>query len=139
VTFQFDPSVDFVLIDKVQVQQVLLNLLRNAMEALKASDRREPVVSTAPAADDMIAVSIADTGAGIDPRIASQLFQPFITTKREGTGIGLSISRSIIESHGSEITMEPIRVVDRSSVSRFVRSRRRSLRDDEWPGGARRR
>jgi two-component system, LuxR family, sensor kinase FixL len=106
VTFQFVPSVDFVLIDKVQVQQVLLNLLRNAMEALEASDRREPVVSTAPAADDMIAVSIADTGAGIDPRIASQLFQPFITTKREGTGIGLSISRSIIESHGSEITME---------------------------------
>jgi two-component system, LuxR family, sensor kinase FixL len=107
VVFQFDPSVDLVLVDKVQVQQVLLNLLRNAMEALETSDRRELVVSTAPAADGMIAVSVADTGSGIEPRIAAQLFQPFITTKREGMGIGLSISRTIIESHGGEITMEP--------------------------------
>jgi two-component system, LuxR family, sensor kinase FixL len=54
----------------------------------------------------MIAVTVADTGPGIDPRVASQLFQPFITTKR-GMGIGLSISRTIIESHGGQITMEP--------------------------------
>jgi two-component system, LuxR family, sensor kinase FixL len=107
VTFQLDPSVDLVLVDKVQVQQVLLNLLRNAIEAMETSDRRELVVSTTPAADNMIAVSVADTGPGIDPQIASQLFQPFVTTKRQGMGIGLSISRTIIESHGGEITMKP--------------------------------
>jgi two-component system sensor kinase FixL len=107
VTFQLDPSVDLVLVDKVQVEQVLLNLLRNAIEAVEASDRRELVVSTTPAADNMIAVSVADTGPGVDPQIASQLFQPFVTTKRQGMGIGLSISRTIIESHGGQITMEP--------------------------------
>jgi two-component system sensor kinase FixL len=107
VTFQLDPSVDLVLVDKVQVEQVLLNLLRNAIEAVETSDRRELVVSTTPAADNMIAVSVADTGPGVDPQIASQLFQPFVTTKRQGMGIGLSISRTIIESHGGQVTMEP--------------------------------
>src|SRR6266511_4182459 len=91
VIFQLDPSVDLVLVDKVQVQQVLLNLLRNAIEAMETSERRELVVSTKPAADNMIAVSVADTGTGIDPKIAPQLFQPFVTTKRQGMGIGLSI------------------------------------------------
>src|SRR5262245_10072117 len=107
VIFQFDPSADLVLVDKVQVLQVLLNCLRNAWEPLKQSDRRELVVSTTPAADNMIAVSVADTGPGVDPQIASQLFQPFVTTKRQGMGIGLSISRTIIESHGGQVTMEP--------------------------------
>ncbi len=107
VIFQLDPSVDLVLVDKVQVQQVLLNLLRNAIEAMETSERRELVVSTKPAADNMIAVSVADTGTGIDPKIAPQLFQPFVTTKRQGMGIGLSISRTIIESHRGKISMEP--------------------------------
>ncbi len=82
-------------------------LLRNAIEAMEDSERRELVVSTKAAADNMIAVTVADTGPGIDPRVASQLFQPFITTKRQGMGIGLSISRTIIESHGGQITMGP--------------------------------
>jgi signal transduction histidine kinase len=107
VVFQLDPSVDLVLVDKIQVQQVLLNLLRNAIEAMENSEPRELVVSTKPAADNMIAVTVADTGPRIDPRVASQLFQPFVTTKRQGMGIGLSISRTIIESHGGQITMEP--------------------------------
>jgi two-component system, LuxR family, sensor kinase FixL len=107
VIFQLDPSVDLVLVDKVQVQQVLLNLLRNAIEAMETSERRELVVSTKPVADNMIAVSVADTGSGIDPKIAPQLFQPFVTTKRQGMGIGLSISRTIIESHRGKISMEP--------------------------------
>jgi two-component system sensor kinase FixL len=118
VIFQLDPSVDLVLVDKVQVQQVLLNLLRNAMEAMETSDRRELVVSTAPAGDNMIAVSVADTGSGIDPKVAAQLFQPFVTTKRQGMGIGLSISRTIIESHGGAITMEPN--PDGGSIFRFT-------------------
>ena len=107
VNYRLDPSVDLVLVDKVQIQQVLLNLMRNALEAMDDSDRRELVIATAPAVDGMLAVNIADTGSGIAPEIAAQLFQPFVTTKRQGMGIGLSISRAIIESHSGQIAAEP--------------------------------
>ena len=107
INFQLDPSVDLVLVDKVQIQQVLLNLLRNAIEAMETSDRRELVVATVPAYDGMIAVDVVDTGCGIASTIAAQLFQPFVTTKRQGMGIGLSISRAIIESHEGQITAKP--------------------------------
>ncbi len=107
VRFQFDPAVDPVLVDKVQIQQVLLNLLRNAVEAMGAAQRRELTISTATDDDDMIAISVADTGSGIAPEIASQLFQPFITSKAHGMGVGLSICRTIVEAHGGRITVEP--------------------------------
>src|SRR5262249_52401558 len=107
VRFKFDPAIDHVLVDKVQIQQVLLNLLRNAVEAMEASQRRELVISTAAAADDMIAVSVADTGSGIAPELMSQLFQPFVTNKRHGIGVGLSICRTIVEAHGGQIMAEP--------------------------------
>ena len=107
VELQLDPTIDLVLVDKVQIQQVLLNLLRNALEAMQTSARRELIVSTAPDTDGMVVVNIADTGSGISPDVASQLFQPFFTTKRQGMGIGLSISRTIIESHGGQIMVEP--------------------------------
>jgi two-component system, LuxR family, sensor kinase FixL len=107
VRFQFDPKVEFVLADKVQIQQVLLNLMRNALEAMEETERRELVVATAPAHDDLVAISVADTGSGISPEITGQLFQPFITTKRHGMGVGLSISRTIVEAHGGSITPQP--------------------------------
>jgi two-component system sensor kinase FixL len=107
VNLQLDPSFDLVLVDRIQIQQVLLNLLRNALEAMQASDRRVLIVSTGPAENDMVAVDVADTGSGISPDVASRLFQPFVTTKRQGMGVGLSISRTIIQSHGGQITVEP--------------------------------
>jgi two-component system sensor kinase FixL len=107
VRFQFDPAVDFVLVDKVQIQQVLLNLLRNAVEAMEASQRRELVISTSADDDHTVAVSVVDTGAGIAPELMSQLFQPFVTNKRHGMGVGLSICRTIVEAHGGQITVEP--------------------------------
>jgi two-component system sensor kinase FixL len=107
VRFQFDPAVDLVLADKVQIQQVLLNLLRNAVEAMESSQRRELVISTATGKDGMIAISVADTGAGIAPEVMSHLFQPFVTNKRHGMGVGLSISRTIVEAHGGQIGVEP--------------------------------
>ena len=108
VRFQFDRSHDLVLADKVQVQQVLLNLVRNAIEAMVEVDaeERELVLSTAPAGDDMVEISVADTGPGLAEEVNRQLFQPFITTKRHGMGVGLSISRTIIQSHGGEIWAE---------------------------------
>jgi two-component system, LuxR family, sensor kinase FixL len=107
VRFQFDPAVDPVLVDKVQIQQVLLNLLRNAVEAMEASQSRELVISTAAGDDDMVAVGVADTGPGIAPELMSQLFQPFVTNKRHGMGVGLSICRTIVEAHGGQIMVEP--------------------------------
>jgi two-component system sensor kinase FixL len=107
VTFQLDPRADLVLADKVQVQQVLINLMRNAIDAMEASHRRELVVSTGTADDDMVTVSVADTGTGVAPEVAERLFQPFVTTKRQGMGVGLSISRTIVEAHGGEIWLEP--------------------------------
>jgi two-component system sensor kinase FixL len=106
VKLDFDPTVDLVLVDKIQIQQVLVNLLRNAIEAMQNSTRRELIVSTTPAADRMTAVSVADSGTGIDPEIASKLFQPFVSTKRQGMGIGLSICRTIVESHGGQMMAE---------------------------------
>ena len=107
VRFEFAPRVDFVLADKVQIQQVLLNLMRNAIEAMEESERRELLVSTTPAPDNMVEISVADTGTGIAPEISAQLFQPFVTTKAQGMGVGLSISRAIIEAHGGSIAPQP--------------------------------
>ena len=106
VRFQFDPSADLVLADKVQIQQVVLNLMRNAIEAMENSERRDLTVSSQ-SQDDLVIVSVADTGSGISEEVAAHLFQPFITSKAQGMGVGLSISRTIIEAHGGQITAEP--------------------------------
>lgn len=105
--FQFDPSVDLVLADRVQIQQVLLNLIRNAMDAMETTQTRDLVISVISIDDGYVRVSVADSGSGIGPEVAEQLFQPFITTKRHGMGVGLSISRTIIEAHGGRIWVEP--------------------------------
>jgi two-component system, LuxR family, sensor kinase FixL len=107
VRFEFDPAVDMVLADKVQIQQVLLNLIRNAIEAMEGSVKRELTVAAKADDDDMIAISVTDTGTGISPEMSTQLFQPFVTTKRHGMGVGLSISRTIVEAHGGKIEVNP--------------------------------
>lgn len=107
MTFQVDPTHDLILVDKVQVQQILLNLIRNALEAMEQSARRELIIATRSGAPNFIEISVADRGPGIAPEIQAQLFQPFVTTKPLGMGVGLSISRSIVESHGGQIKSEP--------------------------------
>ena len=107
VRLQFDPRVDLVLVDKVQIQQVLLNLLRNALEAMASAPHRELTVRAEPVDKQMVRVSVADTGSGISEEVAAQIFQPFVSTKRQGMGIGLSISRTIVQSHGGQIETRP--------------------------------
>ncbi len=109
VRFKFNVPSDFTLADRIQIQQVLVNLMRNAMEAMEETTRREMTLTTAPAEDGMIRISVADTGCGISPDSATQLFQPFFTTKAQGMGVGLSISRTIVEGHGGRIWIEPNR------------------------------
>jgi two-component system sensor kinase FixL len=107
VFFDFDPRVSFVLADKIQLQQVILNLVRNAIEAMQETTHRELRISTAEHPDGMADIYIADTGPGIAPEIAAQLFRPFVTSKPNGMGVGLSISRTIIEAHGGRLWTEP--------------------------------
>jgi two-component system sensor kinase FixL len=105
--YQFDPRADQVLVDRVQVQQVILNLVRNALDAMREHEgRRELILSTALGEGEMAMVSVIDTGPGLDPDTATRLFQPFVTTKAQGMGVGLSISRNIIEAHGGRIWTE---------------------------------
>jgi two-component system, LuxR family, sensor kinase FixL len=106
VSFELDAQAVTVLADKVQVQQVLVNLMRNAVEAMQEVERRELKVSTRRIDKETVQIDVADTGPGIAPEIAKQLFQPFVTTKRHGMGVGLSISRTIIESHGGHLWVQ---------------------------------
>jgi two-component system, LuxR family, sensor kinase FixL len=102
-----DPRVRTAVIDRVQIQQVVVNLVRNAIEAMAESERRELSVAAAARADHFHEVTIADTGPGLAAEVAAQLFKPFVTTKANGMGVGLSICRSIVEAHGGEIWAEP--------------------------------
>src|SRR5262249_4074932 len=107
VRIRLDTAPDLVLADKVQIQQVVLNLVRNAIEAMDGAERRELDIATTPHPSGLVTVGVADTGAGIAPEIAAQLFQPFVTSKPHGMGVGLSISRTIVEAHGGQIWTEP--------------------------------
>ena len=106
VRFEIAPDVEWVLVDRVQIQQVILNLIRNAIDAMDGIETSDLSILLS-SADDNVMVSVVDTGPGIDPEVAAQLFQPFVTTKRNGMGVGLSISRTIVEAHGGRIWAEP--------------------------------
>lgn len=101
-----DPAADCVLADRVQVQQVLVNLMRNAREAMQQSPRRELTIEASPVAPDLAEIAVSDTGPGIAAEVADKLFEPFVTTKRTGMGVGLSICRTIVEAHGGRLTAE---------------------------------
>jgi two-component system sensor kinase FixL len=112
-----DADASEAVIDKVQIQQVLVNLMRNAAEAMAGSARRELVISTA-RAGDMVEISVADTGPGLPDTVRARLFQPFVTTKLDGMGVGLSVCRTIIEAHQGELLAED--GADGGTVFRFT-------------------
>lgn len=95
-----------VLVDRVQLQQVLVNLMRNAIEAMQGSANRQLMLCMKPTDNDMIEVALADSGPGLAPEVAARLFQPFVSTKPSGMGVGLSICHSIISQHGGRIWAE---------------------------------
>ena len=103
LTVETDPPGVQVEIDKVQVQQVLFNLLRNAIEAMQDQPRRDLVVATSLVQGGMVEISVADTGPGLVDDVRAKLFQPFVTTKANGMGVGLSVCRAIVESHGGRL------------------------------------
>jgi two-component system sensor kinase FixL len=99
------PGLPEVHVDRVQIQQVLTNLIRNAVEAMQESPKRE-INITGTAGAETLEISVADTGPGIAPEVAENLFKPFVTTKSTGMGVGLSICRSIIQNHGGDLRGE---------------------------------
>jgi two-component system sensor kinase FixL len=107
VKVDLDPTMAPVLVDKVQIQQVLINLIRNGMEAMQAMPTRRLNVRSAVGESGFAQVTVADTGSGLPKEVAERLFQPFITTKENGMGIGLTICQAIIEAHGGRIWFEP--------------------------------
>ena len=113
-----DPGADQVFVDRIQIQQVLVNLIRNAIEAMTDSPVRSLTITSSAEPAGFVTVSVEDTGTGISEAIAPQLFEPFITSKATGMGIGLSLCRTIVEAHGGRIWCEPGE--ERGTVFRFT-------------------
>jgi two-component system, LuxR family, sensor kinase FixL len=117
VMIRLEPDLPPVAVDRVQIQQVLLNLIRNAVEAMETSEARELTLATA-VQDTWVQISVGDTGDGVPAEIEARLFQPFVTTKPEGMGIGLSVCRTIIEAHGGRLWVESD--PDKGSIFHFT-------------------
>lgn len=107
VTIDLAPHLPPVFVDKIQIQQVVLNLARNAIEAMQSVSVRRLAITTQADDDCFVRISVEDTGPGLLPEVAERLFQPFVTTKSKGMGIGLSICRTIVGAHGGELWMSP--------------------------------
>jgi two-component system sensor kinase FixL len=122
ISYELSPDARLIFADRIQVQQVLVNLLRNAMEAMRPSRRRDRhiTVSASKLNDQMIEISVRDVGPGIPPHVLEQLFSRFSTTKGNGggMGIGLSISKRIIEAHGGTLSAENL--AEGGAVFRFT-------------------
>jgi C4-dicarboxylate-specific signal transduction histidine kinase len=104
-----DHSSSVAIIDEIQIQQVLVNLIRNALDAMSETDRDQRTlnITTSQRADGLIEVAVCDTGEGVPAGNSGQVFDAFFSTKTEGLGMGLAISRTIIESHGGRLWMSP--------------------------------
>ncbi len=100
-----DPTARFVLVDPVQLHQVLINLIRNAVAAMAGCARRELSIASR-RIDEMVEISVADTGPGLPTELRDLVFEPFVTSRPGGTGLGLTICRLIIEAHGGTLACD---------------------------------
>lgn len=107
VDVRLDPVLDRVLVDRIQIQQVILNLIRNAIEAMADSPVRRLLISSEREPGGYVRITVADSGPGLADEAAERLFEPFRTTKASGMGLGLSISATIVAAHGGRIWAEP--------------------------------
>jgi two-component system sensor kinase FixL len=106
IDLRIAPQLPELAVDRVEIEQVVVNLVRNAIEAMAGGPRQELTVTAAPGDGNVVEICVADTGPGIAPEVAQRLFQPFVTTKPHGMGVGLSICRGIVEAHGGALTAE---------------------------------
>lgn len=101
--YAFDETADRVAVDRIQVQQVVVNLVRNALDATRGRAQRELRIGVVAGEAGFVEIHVADSGPGISDQVADRLFQPFATDKPNGLGVGLSIAQGIIEAHGGRI------------------------------------
>ena len=118
VQIQLDPRAEWVFVDRIQIQQVVVNLIRNAIDAMIEGPVRSLAIRTDLEPGHLVRISIEDSGSGISDAVAPQLFQPFVTSKRNGMGVGLSICRTIVEAHGGRIWFEP--ALDTGTIFHFT-------------------
>jgi C4-dicarboxylate-specific signal transduction histidine kinase len=107
VSFGFDARASSIIADRIQIQQVLINLVRNAAEAMGSMTRRELLLTAKFVDPETVEVGVADSGPGLPKEMTGGLFRPFVSTKRDGMGLGLLICRSIVEAHGGRLWSEP--------------------------------
>jgi len=107
VEFDFDPNASVVFVNRIQIQQVLTNLIRNALDSMANAKRRVLRLTTRLLDGDIVEIAVWDSGSGISAEVATHLFEPFVSTKHDGMGLGLSISHSIVAAHGGELRSEP--------------------------------
>lgn len=138
---QIDPAAEFVFVDRVQIEQLLLNLIRNAREAMSDSDAPRRLIVTAKAADGFAAIRLCDSGVGVSFERKAELFSPVASAKPQGAGIGLSICRTIVEAHDGRIWVEDNRpcgacfcfTLPLASTGQSNSSVRRAVRDARTP------
>lgn len=110
VDVRLDPNADHILVDRIQIQQVLLNLMRNAIEAMEGCPTKQLDISSRRQDDGFVRVTIDDSGPGLAPEVRDNLFQPFVSTKSSGMGLGLSICHTIVRAHEGRIWAERSRL-----------------------------
>jgi two-component system, LuxR family, sensor kinase FixL len=123
-----DPDAGDVLADRVQIQQVMVNLMRNAIEAMEDAPTKQLTIRARQRSAEQVEISVADTGTGIAPELLDTLFHPFTSNKTQGMGLGLSICRTIIEAHGGRLSVEA--ASDCGTIFKFTLMRAPQEKDD---------